>query len=88
MVKVGDTVYLWSHAYLRVVGEVSEVLGQRRVSLVRASIVQGDSGNYTEFFGRGVSGKTEIQYIGTVGDIAYLAAFEFNHPLPGPKNTK
>jgi len=84
-VKVGDTVYLWCHAYLRLVGRVGEVLGVRRVALENASKVLSDSEGDEQFFARGVAEGTVTAYIGHVSDVGYLGAFAFPHPLPGPK---
>lgn len=84
-VKVGDKVYLWCHAYLRLIGRVRAVLGSRRVSLEDASVIYGDEG-YQQLLGRGVKrGTTNSAYVGVVADTVYLAAFDFPHDLPGPK---
>lgn len=85
-VKKGDVVYLWAHAYLRLIGRVEEVLGQRRVSLSSASKVIDDSGGDEEFFRRGVDpSATRTAYVGDAPDVAYLAAFAFPHDLPSRK---
>lgn len=86
-VEVGDVVYLQAHAYLRLIGRVSAVLGQRRVALSQASKVYSDDGNDEEFFTRGVDpASTRTAYVGEVPDVAYLAAFAFPFELPaGPK---
>lgn len=82
-VKVGDVVYLWAHAYLRLVGRVEAVLGQRRVSLSQASKILGDDGGDEAFFARGVApGVTKTAYVGNVRDVGYLAAFDFPFTLP------
>ena len=85
-IKPGDVVYLWVHAYSRLIGRVTAILGQRRVSLSDASKVLADSEGYESFFARGVDReKTQTAYVGTVKDVTYLEAIDFNHPLPEPK---
>lgn len=81
-VKVGSVCYFWCHAYLRIIGRVVAIHGSRRVALDCASIIHGDEG-YEQLMRRGVeSGATNYSYIGGVPDVAYLAAFDFPHPLP------
>lgn len=79
-VKVGDVCYFWCHAYLRYVGRVTAILGQRRVSLEDAHKIYDD--NEDSFFQNGLTGTTRYAYHGTVKDVTYLAAVEFRHPLP------
>jgi hypothetical protein len=89
-VKVGDVVYLWSHAYLRLIGRVTAILGQRRVSLSDASVVAADDGGYAGFFQRGVAagGMTTTHYVGDVKDVTYLAAIDFPFSLPQKKGSQ
>lgn len=83
MVEIGDVVYLWVHAYLRLIGRVSAIHGQKRVSLEDASVVHADSEGYEQFFARGVDPEqTTTLFVGKVKDVTYLSAFDFPHPLP------
>lgn len=77
----------WAHAYLRMVGRVEAVLGQRRVSLSDASKILDDSRGDEEFFARGITRETKTAYVGNVPDVGYLGAFEFAHELPKRKKS-
>jgi hypothetical protein len=87
-VKVGDTVYLWAHAYLRVIGRVTAVLGTRRVSLDDASVILAEGNGYESLFTSGVTDSTTTQFVGVWKDISYLGAADFPFDLPKRRNKK
>jgi hypothetical protein len=84
-VKVGDKVYLIAHAYFHFLGEVSEILGVRRVSLLNASRIHSCSRSWELFFRDGCKDDTRSDYVGTVKDVSYITAEEWKHALPEPK---
>ena len=85
-VKVGDKVYLVAHAYYHVLGEVTEVLGVRRVALKDASYVYSCRRSWEEFFRDGVKTDTVTHYWGELPDVGYILAVKWNHELPRPKS--
>ncbi len=84
--KVGDKVYLTAHAYFHYLGEVSEILGTRRVALVKASKIHSCQRNWEAFFRDGVKNDTKSDYVGNVLDVGYIDAIEWNHELPTRHN--
>jgi hypothetical protein len=81
-VKVGERYYFIAHAYFHYLGTVSEVLGVRRVALRDAIQVHSHSGNWTEFFRRGITTGTKYDVIGDIPDVGYIAAIAWKHELP------
>jgi hypothetical protein len=84
-IHVGDKVYLRAHAYCHYLGEVSEILGVRRVSLKNASIVYSCARGWEDFFRDGCGNDTKSFYVGNVLDTGYYSCEEWQHPLPKPK---
>lgn len=86
MIQVGDKVYLFSHAYHHIVGEVVEVLGVRgkHVELKDVRRVQSCSRGWTEFFAQGFLGDTTytVWPDGTEVD-GWFIKVPWNHPIPG-----
>jgi hypothetical protein len=86
--KVGDKVYLEAHAYFHYLGEVSEVLGVRRVALKNASKIHNCKRPWEDFFRDGCKDDTKYDYVGNVLDTGYVDAIEWKHDLPKPKKGK
>lgn len=88
MVEVGDTVYLEEHAYFHVIGEVTEILGTRRVSLKNASKIHNCARGWEDFFRDGHGTDTTYDFVGEIMDCTYIDAIRWNHPLPEPHAKK
>jgi hypothetical protein len=86
-VEVGMKVYVEAHAYHHYLGEVSEVLGIRRIALINASKVISCRRGWEDFFAQGCQNDTTTQYVGTVLDCGYIDVIAWNHDLPRPKRT-
>lgn len=82
MIKVGDKIYALAHCYYHILGEVSEVLGVRRVALKNAVQVHSCQRNWTLFFADGFRSDTNFDVIGDVPDIGYMYAVAWNHEIP------
>jgi hypothetical protein len=84
-IAIGDKVYLEVHAYHHYLGEVSEILGTRRVALINASKIHNCSRSWEEFFRDGAGTDTTYDYVGDVLDAGYIDAIRWRHELPKPK---
>lgn len=84
-IKIGDKVYLTAHAYFHYLGEVTEILGVRRVALKNASKIHSCSRSWEDFFRNGCKEDTTSNYVGNVLDVGYIDAIEWLHDLPKPK---
>ncbi len=84
MLKVGDKVYIISHAYHHYIGEVTEVLGVMRVALKNAIKVHSCPRNIEDFFSSGCKADTNYDYVGVKPDVRYFDSTAWNHKIPGP----
>ena len=79
--KVGDKVYLFVHAYYHILGEVTEILGVRRVALRNASLIWSCRRDWEQFFRDGCKNDTTSHYVGDVTDVGYFMACAWHHEL-------
>ena len=81
MVTVGKKYYLLVHAYHHFIAEVVEVTGKREADVKNVIRVQSCTRGWTEFFRDGLMNDTTYTHF-PAGSITWLAAFEWNHPMP------
>lgn len=84
-VHVGQKVYVEAHAYFHYLGEVSEILGTRRIALKNASKIHNCQRPWEAFFREGAKRDTRYDYVGNVLDVGYIDVIEWKHELPLPK---
>lgn len=86
-VEKGKTYYFIAHAYWHFIGEVTEILGVRRVACRRVIQVHSCQRDWTRFFREGVKkSDTKFDVIGETPDMGYIVAHAWNHPIPESKN--
>ena len=79
MVEIGKSYYFIQHAYYHIVGEVTEIIGVRRVALKNAVKIHSCKRNWTEFLKDGFKKDTQFDVIGNIADTSYISAYEWNH---------
>lgn len=85
MVEVGKRYYFIAHAYYHLIGEVTEVLGVRRVALKDVIQVHSCPRNWTQFFAEGCKGDTRFDVIGETAETSFLLAHVWKHGIPTKK---
>lgn len=88
MIEVGQTYYFIAHAYWHYVGEVTEILGVRRVACKRVVQVHSCGRPWTRFFAEGFATDTKHDFIGEAADLSYIVAFAWPHPIPEKKDDR
>lgn len=82
MVEVGKRYYFIAHAYYHLIGEVTAILGVRRVALKDVIQVHSCPRPWTLFFRDGCKGDTRFDTIGETAEVGYLMAHAWHHEIP------
>jgi len=88
MIEVGKRYYFICDPYYHFIGEVTAVLGIRRVACREVVQVHSSNRNWTQFFAQGAGTVSRIDTIGTTADMAYLVAHDWPHPIPQPSKER
>lgn len=82
MKQVGDKLYIITHAYWHVIGEIEAIITPRMVSLKNVVMIYSSNKSWQEFFAKGISKGDKYWHVPDMPDCSIIDSFKWDHDIP------